>query len=128
MAAAREPVLRGPESRPPWPPCRPSEARELLVDDAICSYAVFMRRASSNLMIAAGLSVLLMLVPILHACFPYDETIRGLAKPAALLLLPAAAAIRPFDSAPDLPLLVFVNWLLYSIVLRPVVAAFRRTR
>ncbi len=85
-------------------------------------------RQRSSLMLAAALGVALMLVPILNACFPDDETFHRLASPAALLLWPGNAMLQPLQSAPDMPEVVFVNWLLYTAVLWPVLATFRRKR
>lgn len=79
-------------------------------------------------MLAAALGVALMLLPILNLCFPDDETFHRLASPAALLLTPGNALLQPLESAPDMPELVFTSWLLYTAVLWPVLAAFRRER
>jgi hypothetical protein len=84
-----------------------------------------MRRGSSNLFLASVVAVLLVAVPIAYACLPYEDT---LAMPAKLLLLIGTILIRPLDAAPDLPVLVFVNWAFYTLLLWPIVGIFRGSR
>jgi hypothetical protein len=87
-----------------------------------------MPQGSSNAILAATLGVVLMLVPILNACIPDDDLCHRLSLPAKLLLLPGFVVLRPLESAPDLPMLVFANWLLFTALLWPMVAIWRRER
>ena len=72
------------------------------------------------------MGILLMLVPILNAYIPDDDFFRTLKLPAKLLLLPGDVLIRPLEGAPDLPLLIFANWLFFTAILWPMIAIFRR--
>ncbi len=84
-----------------------------------------MRRGSSNLVLAAVVAVVLMAVPIVYACVPYELTLAG---PSTLLLLPGTVIIRPLEASPDLPLLVFANWVFYTGILWPIFGAVRGSR
>jgi hypothetical protein len=87
-----------------------------------------MRREFRNAIRAAMSSVVLMLVPIFNACIPDDDLCHRLSLPAKLLLLPGFVLLRPLQSAPEIPILVFTNWLLFTALLWPIVAMWRRER
>jgi hypothetical protein len=88
-----------------------------------------MGRRGSSLLIAAIVAAMLMALPILVSGFHYDETIQSLTAPANLLVLPGGSILRAFSiSEPDLPELVFVNWLFYTVIAWPLIGIFTRAK
>ncbi len=84
-----------------------------------------MKRGRSNLFLASMVAVLLIAVPITNAYFSNDSV---LAIAAKLLLLPGTVLVRPFDSTPDLPMVVFVSWVLYTMLTWPMLMLVRPSR